>query len=81
VFSPAPGERFATVGITSSPSTALLIAVQSGHGVDVTGIGVEEPRSGQLATADPDLPSLSYGHLVGDSTGPLRGRQVSDHVE
>lgn len=34
-------ERNATVGITSSPSTALLIAVQSGHGVDVTGIGVK----------------------------------------
>jgi hypothetical protein len=27
---------------------------------------------GRLATADADLPSLSYGHLVGDSAGPAR---------
>jgi hypothetical protein len=31
---------------------------------------VEEPRSDRLAMADADLPSLSYAHLVGDSTGP-----------
>ena len=33
------------------------------------------PRSGRLATADAHLPSLSYGHLVGDSTGPARRGQ------
>jgi hypothetical protein len=41
--------------------------------------GAEEPPSGWLATADADLRSLSYGHLVGDSTGPAwrskQGRQ------
>jgi hypothetical protein len=36
---------------------------------------VDELRSGWLATADADLPSLSYGHLVGDSTGPCSARQ------
>ncbi|MGZ6588911.1 MAG: hypothetical protein ACXVHX_32110, partial [Solirubrobacteraceae bacterium] len=42
---------------------------QSGHeGVDprTAAPGVKKPRSGRLATADADLPSLSYGHLVGD---------------
>ena len=33
---------------------------------------VKQPRSGRLATADADPPSLSHGHLVGDSTGPGR---------
>jgi hypothetical protein len=38
--------------------------------------GVEQPHSGCLAMADADLPSLSYGHLGGDSTGPAqRGLQ------
>jgi hypothetical protein len=33
----------------------------------VARVGVEEPHSGRLATAaDADLPSLLYGHLVGD---------------
>jgi hypothetical protein len=32
---------------------------------------VKEPRSGRLATADADLPSLSHGHHVGDSTSLL----------
>jgi hypothetical protein len=49
---------------------ALPIAHRSGSRAAVAGVGVEEPRSGRLATADADLPSLSYGHLVGDSTGP-----------
>ena len=34
--------------------------------------GVHEPHSGPLTTADADLRSLSYGHLVGDSAGPAR---------
>lgn len=38
--------------------------------------GVEEPSSGWLATADADLPSLSYAHLGDDSTSPaLRGNR------
>lgn len=41
---PRRDECLAAVGITSSPSTALLIAVQSCHGVDVTGIGVVHQR-------------------------------------
>ena len=37
---------------------------------------MKQPRSGGLPTADADLPSLSHGHLVGDSTGPpLRGKE------
>jgi hypothetical protein len=40
--------------------------------------GVEEPSSGWLATADADLPSLSYAHLGDDSTSPaLRGKRDS----
>src|SRR5439155_15549826 len=55
---------------------ALPNLQRSGHRAAVTPVGVEEPRSGRLATADADLPSLSYGHLVGDSTGPAqRGKQ------
>jgi hypothetical protein len=58
---------------------ALPNLQRSGHRAAVTPVGVEEPRSGRLATADADLPSLSYGHLVGDSTGPaqrgLQGRE------
>ena len=33
----------------------------TGHRGAVTPSGVEEPRSGRVATADADLPSLSYG--------------------
>jgi hypothetical protein len=65
-----PGDCFATNPIARSPSSMLLLPAQSGRGVAVTAAGVEEPCSGRLATADADLPSLSYGHLVGDSTGP-----------
>jgi hypothetical protein len=32
--------------------------------------GVKAQRSGRVATADADMPSSSYGHLVGDSAGP-----------
>jgi hypothetical protein len=35
--------------------------------------GVKQPHSGRLATADAELPSLSYGHLVGDSIDPASG--------
>jgi hypothetical protein len=46
------------------------------HGAGVTARGVEQPRAGRLEMADADLPSLSRGHLVGDSTGPAkRGKQ------
>jgi hypothetical protein len=45
--------------------------VRSGHDFAVAASGVEEPRSGRLATADADLPSLSHGHrrASGDSLG------------
>jgi hypothetical protein len=33
---------FATIAITCSPSTALPIAVESGHRVGLTPLGVEE---------------------------------------
>ena len=41
----------------------------------MTRIGVDESRSGRLATAGADLPSWFYGHLVGESTVPaMRGK-------
>jgi hypothetical protein len=40
---------------------ALLLSMRSGNRPDVTAVCVEEPRSGRFATADADLPSLSYG--------------------
>jgi hypothetical protein len=48
-------------------SVALPVAAQCGHAVDATGVGVGEPRSGRLATADADLHSYSNGHPVGDA--------------
>jgi hypothetical protein len=40
----------------------------------------EEATLGPAVTAGADLPSLSYGHLVGDSTGPAtRGRCAPEH--
>jgi ABC-type Fe3+/spermidine/putrescine transport system ATPase subunit len=42
--------------------------VRSGRHAGVTQIGVEQPHSARLATADADLPSLSDGHLVADAT-------------
>ena len=56
----------------------LPIAARSGHGAGVTASGVDESRSGPLATAGADLPLWFYGHLLGDSTGPAtRGKQGS----
>ena len=64
-----------TTAAASPLSTRLLDLVPSGHDFAVAASGVEEPHSGRLATADADLPSLSYGHLLGDSTGPARRGQ------
>lgn len=46
---------------------ALLTVCESSHGDGATPKGVEEPRLGRPATANADLRSLSYGHLVADS--------------
>jgi hypothetical protein len=54
----------------SARAPALPNLQRSGHQAAVTPVGVEEPRSVRLATADADLPSLSYGHLVGDGRVP-----------
>lgn len=59
-------------------SVTLPLTVGSGHQADVTGIGVERPRSGRLAMADADLPSLSHGHLVSDSA-PRVSRRGESH--
>ena len=55
---------------THMVSTATICSIAKAATQSRLPSGVEEPRSGRLATADADLPSLSYGHLVGDSTGP-----------
>ena len=69
------------IGATTSRLFTRSLQARSGHRRDVTGIGVQEPRSGRLAMADADLPSLSHRHLVGDCTGPAqRGRQGSSHM-
>ena len=68
--SPVNHGRATGAGLRLSIATASR--EESGHDARVAGAGVEEPRSGRLATAGADLPSLSYGHLLGDSTGPAR---------
>src|SRR5205085_5536383 len=64
-------------GTTATRSSAARLQLdRSNHHLGMTPIAVEEPRSGRLGTADADLPSLSYGHLVGDSTDPAqRGKE------
>ena len=47
----------------------LLLSDGMPREIHVTASRVKEPRASRLATADADLPSLSYGHLVGDSMG------------
>jgi hypothetical protein len=73
----AAGCRSAARAVMRAPSTGSLLLVLRGHSAGATASGVEEPHSGRLATADADLPSLSYGHLVGDSAGPARRGQES----
>jgi hypothetical protein len=73
--SPRPrpaGCRSVGNAVTRVARSRRLHLVRSGHRAGVTRVGVEEPHSGRLATADTDLPSLSYGHLVGDSAGPAQ---------
>ena len=57
---------------------ALPAAAQCGHAVDATGVGVGEPRSGRLATADADLHSYSNGHPVGDARALQRAETAHE---
>lgn len=41
------------------PASTLPVERQSGHGACVAALGVKQPPSDRLATADADLPSLS----------------------
>ena len=70
---PHPAAVEANPTLTNRVTHNMTYEHQSGHnGVD-TGTaapGVRQPPSVRLATADADLPSLSHGHLVGDSTRP-----------
>ena len=58
------GDKVWLLGLT----TWLLQCRHCGHRSQMSASGVHEPRSGRLAMADADLPSFSYGHLVGDVT-------------
>lgn len=58
-----PDGRFATIAATHDAAGRRFLLAECGHELragSVAPSGVEEPRSGRLATAEADLPSLSH---------------------